>query len=275
MSISSPKLRPSAAEPRAITAMLDRLAVALVARTVPRSLQIRVLRRVRLAILAGRSVCCPVCDGRFRHFMADWNRPDAVCPRCGAHERHRLLWLYLRDRTALGREPLSLLHLAPEHGLERRLRALPGIEYLSADLDSALAMEHFDITAIPHPDGSFDAIVCSHVLEHVPDDRAALRELARVLRPGGFAVLMVPLDAERATTYEDPAVVTPEERVRAYWQEDHLRLYGRDFPEIVHACGFDEVRTERFAEDLGAEARRRYGLLTSDDVFVAVTASGP
>jgi SAM-dependent methyltransferase len=153
---------------------------------------------------------------------------------------------------------MSLLHLAPEHSIERLLRGLPQLAYTTADIASPLADERFDITAIPRADESFDAIICSHVLEHVDDDRAAMRELRRVLRPGGWAIVMVPVDDTRAETYEDPTITEPAERRRAFHQEDHVRVYGRDFPERLRAAGF-EVTLDDFAFRLDAAARRRYG----------------
>ena len=182
-------------------------------------LRVRLLRRARLALLWGRRVRCPCCGGRFRRFMVDPRRGYRVCPRCGSQERHRLLALYLPARTPLGREPLRLLHWAPERALGRMLAGAPGVRYTSADLRAG----HRD-GALGHHRGagprcrSFDAVICSHVLEHVADDRAALPRCWRVLRPGGWAVVLVPVDLDREHTLEDPAVVDPAERERLYWQ---------------------------------------------------------
>src|SRR5262249_7408651 len=159
-------------------------------------------------------------------FMPGRDPNNPICPRCGAQARHRALWLYLDQRTDLFEgKGLKVLHFAPERALRRRLAAAPGIHYVSADLDAPEAMEHFDITDIPHPDGSFDVILCIHVLEHVEDDRKAMRELRRILARDGFAIVLVPLDLSRGETYEDPTITDPTERERAFWQADHLRLY--------------------------------------------------
>jgi SAM-dependent methyltransferase len=205
-------------------------------------------------------------------------RPDpellnAVCPWCGSHVRHRALWLYVERRTDLLAEPTRLLHLAPEHVIAERLRALPHVDYLSADLDQP-AMENWDLTDVPHPDGSFDAIICSHVLEHVPDDRAAMRELRRILRPGGWAIVQVPIDYERAETLEDPAIQTPEERERAYWQDDHMRLYANDFPDRLRSEGLD-VTVDSYLRTLAREEIDRFGLISLEDIYVCRVGGGP
>ncbi len=226
----------------------------------------RALRRYRLLRLRGDDVECPCCGGSFREFMPGRDGSNPICPRCGAQARHRALWLYLHERTNLYSEELSVLHFAPERAL-RRIAEAPKLHYLSADLDAPDAMEHFDITAIPYPDDSFDVILCIHVLEHVPDDRAAMSELARVLRPGGWAIVMVPLDLGLPETYEDPAIVTPEERERAYWQWDHVRLYGPDFPDRLREAGFS-VTVDPWVRELDPEVRRRYGLFEAEDIYV-------
>jgi SAM-dependent methyltransferase len=211
-------------------------------------------------------------------------RPDpellnAVCPWCGSQVRHRALWLYVERRTDLlaagaagGRDRTRLLHLAPEHVLAERLRAVPGIDYLSADLDQP-AMEHWDLTDVPHPDDSFDAIICSHVLEHVPDDRAAMRELRRILRPDGWAIVQVPIDYERAETLEDPAIQTPTERERAYWQADHMRLYANDFPDRLRSEGL-EVTVDSYLRTLSEEEVDRFGLISLEDIYVCGKGGG-
>jgi SAM-dependent methyltransferase len=211
----------------------------------------------------GRRLECPICGGRFRRMRHGRGRRDVQCPRCGSYERVRALWLFLRDQADLAAGGGRVLHFAPEPGIAAALGALPGVEYLSADLAPGVAMEVADITAIPHPGESFDAVVCSHVLEHVPDDRRAMAEVLRVLRPGGAAYFMQPVDFERAETYEDAAIVDPEERRRAFGQFNHVRVYGRDIVDRLQGAGF-EVSERRYTEELEPAMRARYALQDGD-----------
>lgn len=213
-------------------------------------------------------VRCPLCGKTARRFRPFGGgtvvRPNARCPRCDSLERHRLIWLYLRDETDLftpAPEPRRMLHVAPEPVLRERLAGAPLIDYLSADLEPGVADVQMDITAIEFPDDSFDVIYCSHVLEHVPDDALAMRELCRVLRPTGWAILQVPILLAR--TDEDPSIIDPEERLRRFAQRDHVRAYGPDYADRLRAAGF-AVRLDRYAERLGPAAAQRHGLLTQD-----------
>lgn len=201
------------------------------------------LRRAKDFVAAlpyrGTGRWCPVCErssSRFREF-GNPPRADAQCPRCGALERHRLVWLYFQRRTDLfdGR-PKRVLHVAPELCLQPRLRRRLGSGYLTADLESPRAAVRMDVTDIRYPDESFDVVFCSHVLEHVPDDRRAMREFFRVLKGGGWAILLVPITA--AATFEDPAVTDPAERLRLFGQEDHVRRYGPDYVDRLREAGF-------------------------------------
>ena len=186
----------------------------------------------------------------------------AACAHCHSLERHRALWLWLPDRIPHGAQ---VLHVAPEAGITDRLQELP-IDYVSTDLESPLAIRHDDLTALPDPDDSFDVVICNHVLEHIPDDRAAMREISRVLRPGGFAVLQHPI-APQPHTFEDLTVTDPEQRLALFGQEDHVRLYGRDFVDRLIESGFGEAEIVSIESEIPQRLHARYGLTGSATVL--------
>lgn len=223
--------------------------------------------RARSVLFRGDAVHCPCCGGRFSRFLDVGSpRRAAACPRCDSRERQRLLHLYLHERTRLFSDPLRVLHVAPEDCLQPILRGLKNLDYLSADLSPGAAMVTMDLMDIRFPDESFDVILCSHVLEHVPDDRRAMRELHRVLRPGGWAILQVPVDPSRATTLEDPAVTAPAERAQLFGQSDHVRVYGRDYAARLREAGF-AVQVVPFAADLPPAVARASGLDEHEQIF--------
>lgn len=226
-------------------------------------------RGARALMWRGDEVECPICGGHFRGFLPGGpdRRPNAQCPGCGSLERQRLLWLYLKQRTPLFTTAHVLFHAAPERDLARRLRALPNVRYVSGDLDSPRADARLDLEHLPFRDASFDALIVSHVLEHVTDARAALRELRRVLRPDGWAILQSPIDPGRAVTFEDPSVVSPEDRLRVFGQRDHARIFGFDYPEWIRAAGF-ELEDRGFARTFAPEIARRFGLDLDEDLVV-------
>jgi SAM-dependent methyltransferase len=146
-----------------------------------------------------------------------------------------------------------MLHIAPERCFEAKFKDLLHDGYLSADLSSPRAMKKLDITDIPYPDETFDVIYCSHVLEHVPDDRKAMREFCRVLKDTGWAILLVPITSEK--TFEDSSIVTPAERLRVFGQKDHVRRYGPDYVDRLRDAGFtvETTKVEDLVDTSGAE----------------------
>jgi len=222
----------------------------------------RIARRVRDEwMYRGSGVECPCCGGTFRAFMPYGNkavRENARCPRCFSAERQRMVLMYLRERTGVFTEAMSVLHFAPEAGLARHLCTNSKLDYITADLDGARAMEAMDITDIPRPDGTFDIVLCSHVLEHVPDDRKAMREIFRVLKPGGFAILLVPLYEDMPETYENWGVTTPEARLEHFDQVDHVRKYGMDYFDRLKETGFAVNRID-YAREVGDDVAVRFG----------------
>jgi SAM-dependent methyltransferase len=215
----------------------------------------------------GDAVQCPLCAHRFSRFRDDWNRPNVLCWRCGSHERHRAQWLLLQGRPELLRDARSLLHFAPEWAVRRRLQSIGHLRYVTADLFDPDVDLRLDIGGIDLPDGSFDAVLCSHVLEHVTDDWAAIRELRRVTVDGGWCLVMVPLDLARERTYEDASIVDPEARRAAFWQADHVRLYAPDIGERLRACGFAVERVKPVAE-FGPELVERCRIGEADEIWL-------
>ena len=212
----------------------------------------------------GSAVRCPLCGSSFSALRALPGRPNAVCWRCGSYERHRAIGLLFEREPQLLRGPV--LHVAPEAALRRaladRVDGYTTLDLHRDDVDVRADLEHTGL-----PDGAFATIVCSHVLEHVPDDRAAMREIRRLLRSGGHAVILVPLHLGLAATLEDDAVTTDADRLRTYGQADHVRLYGRDFAERLRASGL--AAEERvMAREAGPEQARRHALLEHDVIYV-------
>jgi SAM-dependent methyltransferase len=219
---------------------------------------------------------CPCCGGRFRAFRPRGDRPDARCPRCNSYERHRVLWMWLRDRGELFDAELDLLHVAPEPVFEQRLRALPKLRYVAGSLFPSGEQVRVDLTDIPFESGSFDVVLCNHVFDEIPDDRRALAEIHRVLRPGGRLITQTPVDKRRDTTYEDPSL-SPAERRRVFQTADDVRIYGLDFRDRLEEAGF-AVRAVDYAADLDPATVERHGLaehggrVNGTDVHVAVKA---
>ena len=223
-------------------------------------------------LYVGRGKECPVCGCRRRKFLPYGyvtSREDALCPHCLALERHRMIWLWLKESSDLFEGYPRLLHIAPEVSLMRHFKRhyRDNRNYITADLESPLADLHFDVQNIPLEDESVDVIICNHLLEHVEDDRRAMAELYRILKHGGWGIMLVPEQRDRATTFEDDTITDPEERTRLFGQYDHRRIYGRDYDERLRAAGF---RVERIAytERLSLEQRQRYAIGTDDLIVV-------
>jgi SAM-dependent methyltransferase len=208
----------------------------------------------------GRGVQCPVCGARYRRFMPYGyveSRPNALCPRCLALERHRLLWLWLTRQTDMLTAAPTFLHIAPEVSLMRQFNKVyagsVADRYVTADLESPLAKVKLDVQAIPFSDNTFEVIFCNHILEHVADDRLAMSEMYRVMRPGGWGVMLSPVDERRAVTFEDDTVTDPAERTRLFGQYDHRRVYGRDYTDRLRSVGWQVEALDYFAALTPAE----------------------
>ncbi len=249
-----------------------------------------VLSRIKIAFryilsfrYSGNRYECPFCTGRFSVFLptgydvpvfkekqvvGGGYRLNSKCPRCGSGDRERLVYLFLKkNKPYIFSKNIRLLHFAPEQNLSVTLKSNSNIDYVSADLNSPLADIRMDITDINQPENTYDVIICNHVLEHVHDDAKAMRELFRVLKRGGFAILQVPISISAETTIEDSSITTPEEREVSFGQKDHLRIYGRDYRSRLEKAGFSVIE-HHFADDMEPQDFRKYGLLRDEDVFL-------
>lgn len=215
--------------------------------------------------LRGQPKFCPVCESGFGHFHSFGldRRKNALCPGCGSLERHRFLWLYLDRTLRVPSRRLTLLHIAPEGCIRLRLGALPRGRYMPADLYRPDVPYRMDVTRLALPDSSIDMVLCNHVLEHVLDDRIALAEFARVLRPGGRAIIMIPLDLSR-TTFEDETAATAGQRLAAFGHPYHVRICGSDYGDRIEEAGFVVRRVD--SATMPAH-RRRYHRLNKTSLF--------
>lgn len=220
--------------------------------------------------LAGGKVTCPICSKSFRKFLPYGRinpRPNALCPNCLSLERHRLIWLYLKERTSFLTTPQSVLHIAPEGCFIPRFEKIHREKYITADLESPLAKVKMDIHRMPFPDNTFDAVLCNHVLEHVADDIQAMREINRVLKPGGFAIMQVPFfHPVPRVTVSDPSITDRKTREKLFGQDDHVRRYGRDYSARINQSGLKAVE-EHFVNTLSEQQRSRYGLVEGEIIF--------
>lgn len=217
----------------------------------------------------GSKVECPVCEKKFRKFLPYGRkaRANALCPNCLSLERHRLMYLFLRDKTNFFKDQLKVLHVAPEICFIDEFEAMSNLDYITADIESPLAKVKMDIHDIPFDDNSFEVAFCNHVMEHVEDDHKAMTELHRILKPGGWAIIQIPLfHPLPEKTYEDQSIVSPKEREKAFGQDDHVRLYGKDYPDRLRKAGF-EVTVDKFQDKLDKEIFEKYALPADEPIF--------
>ena len=236
---------------------------------VPRPLLIKLSYWVR-PILAlyyrGKTYTDPIDDKSFRKFLPygyENPREGVLSPSTLSLERHRLLWLYLKNETNFFTDTLKVLHFAPEQAFHKRFKKLENITYTTTDLNSPIADVKADICQLPFGDDSYDVILCNHVLEHIPDDTKAMEELHRVLKPGGWGVFQIPQDLNREKTFEDNAITDRKERARIFGQYDHVRIYGRDYFNKLRSIGFkvDEIN---YTEALGTNAIAKFRLASGE-----------
>lgn len=205
-----------------------------------------VIRPVLSLWLRGKRYTDPIDGKSFRTFLPygyEKQRPNILSPSTLSLERHRLLWLYLKNDTNFFIDQLKVLHFAPEQCFLKRFKELKNLDYTTTDLLSPIADVKADICNLPFDDNSYDVILCNHVLEHIPDDTKAMKELYRVMKPGGYGIFQIPQDLNRTKTFEDDSITDKAERARIFGQYDHVRIYGLDYFDKLRSIGFtvDEI----------------------------------
>ena len=244
-------------------------------RTIPRPILIRLsllFSRVAPLLYYGKRYEDPISGKTYRKFLpygysGKAKRKNVLCPGSLSLERHRLLWLYLKERTDFFTAPHKLLHIAPEQCFYKIFRGQKNLDYTTGDYNSPIADVKFDLHNAPFKNDSFDVILCNHVLEHVEDADQCMRELYRIMKPGGWGIFQVPLDTTRAFTYEDKSITSPEEREKHFWQKDHVRLFGLDYKDKLAAAGFD-VKVDDYIRTLPAHLVDRYRLPAGEMIYL-------
>ncbi len=223
----------------------------------------------------GNDVECPVCKSHFSKFLPYGRntRPNALCPNCLALERHRLMWLYLKEETDFFTAKLKVLHIAPEHCFIDRFEDLKNLDYITADIESPLAKVKMDVHQIPFPDNTFDVIFCNHVLEHVADDLKACAEFNRVLKPNGWGILQSPV-YNLQKTLEDDSITDPSEREKLFGQRDHVRKFGNDYAARLRKSGLN-IEENQFVKNISKELVTQYALAPDEILFICKKGTTP
>ena len=240
---------------------------------IPRPLLIRlsyVARPILAFFLKGNTFTDPIDDKSFKSFLPygyGKQRNNVLSPSTLSLERHRLLWLYLKNETNFFSTEKSVLHFAPEQCFIKRFKNLKNLKYTTTDLESPIADVKADICNLPFQNNEFDVILCNHVLEHIPDDTKAMQELYRVLKVGGYGVFQIPQDLNRDSTFEDDTITDKKERAKIFGQYDHVRIYGRDYFEKLRSIGF-KVEEVDYTATLSEEDITKYCLAKGEIIPV-------
>ncbi len=239
--------------------------------TVPRPWLIKASYLVRPVIalsLRGNKFTDPIDGKSFRKFLPygyGKQRENALSPSTLSLERHRLMWLFLRDETSFftATKKLKTLHIAPEQCFLDLFRKQKNLDYTTSDLESPIADVKADICDLPFEDNTFDVVFCNHVLEHITDDTKAMQELFRVMKKGGFGIFQIPQDLSREITFEDDTITDKKERAKIFGQYDHVRVYGRDYFNKLSSIGFkvDEVD---YTKKIAPEKLERFCLMKNE-----------
>ena len=220
------------------------------------------LRPLIYLFFKGNKFTDPIDGKSYRKFLPygyGKQRENALSPGTLSLERHRQMWLYLKNETDFFTKNYKVLHIAPEQEFLRKFKKMKNLEYTSADLFSPIVDVKADILDLPFEDESFDVIFCNHVLEHIIDDKKAMSELYRVMKKGGWGILQVPMKNSLGKTYEDFTITDPKERQKHFGQYDHVRWYGMDYFERLKSVGFS-VDINFYSQKFSKEEKKRFGL---------------
>ena len=239
--------------------------------TIPRPWLIKASYMARPIIswyLKGDKFTDPIDGKSFKKFLPygyGTQRENALSPSTLSLERHRLMWLFLQDETDFfsSKKTLKVLHIAPEQCFLDIFRKQKNLDYTTSDLESPIADVKADICDLPFDDNSYDIIFCNHVLEHIPDDKKAMQELYRVLKPNGMGIFQIPQDLNRKTTFEDNTIIDKKERAKIFGQYDHVRVYGQDYFNKLRAIGFT-VNEVDYTKKIAPEKLARFALMKGE-----------
>lgn len=234
-------------------------------RTIPRPILIKLsylFNKIAPILLKGDKVEDPINGKTYSRFLpygygGTVKRKNALSPQTLSLERHRLMWLYLKHKTDFFTAKRKMLHVAPEQCFYKIFRGMDNLDYTTGDLNSPLADVQMDLHQIPFEDNSFDVVFCNHVLEHVENDIQCMKEIYRVMKPGGFAILQSPVDITREKTYEDASITSEDDREKHFWQKDHVRLFGLDYKDRLASAGF-QVNVDNYIEEYTESEVNRY-----------------
>ena len=244
----------------------------LILNIIPRPLLIRlsyIARPVLAFALRGNAFTDPIDGKSFRSFLPygyGTQRNNVLSPSTLSLERHRLLWLYLKNETDFFTARLKVLHFAPEQAFYKIFRNQKNLDYTTTDLFSPLADVKADICNLPFESNLYDVILCNHVLEHIPDDIKAMKELFRVMKPGGYGIFQIPQDYNREQTFEDDSITDKNQRAKIFGHYDHVRIYGRDYFDKLRHIGF-VVEENDYIKKLGS-AMQKYCLAPGEIIPV-------
>ncbi|MXV38873.1 methyltransferase domain-containing protein [Flavobacteriaceae bacterium Ap0902] len=237
--------------------------------TIPRPWLIRLsywARPILILWLKGDKFQDPI-DGKTYRKLLSYGyaktRENVLAPGSLSLERHRLMWLYLQNETDFFTADLKVLHIAPEQSFLSKFKKMKNLEYTTLDIESPIADIKADIRNLPLENNSYDVIFCNHVLEHIVEDEAAMKELYRVMKPGGWGIFQVPMKYNLKTTYEDFSITSPEERQKHFGQYDHVRWYGLDYFEKLRNVGF-KVRTDYGTGNFTSDEQQKFALMSGE-----------